>query len=65
MEKYYLKSAWQDHWEEVTQEQFIQAERAAGFYPKHGCGSVATAGFSGGSVMGMVVYGKPSNSRNS
>lgn len=30
---------------EVSREEFIQAERNAGFVPKAGCGDVATAGF--------------------
>ena len=55
-ERYWLKrtgSAWQ----EATQEQFIQAERNAGFRPKSGSG-VATGGFSNGSITGRVTYGE-------
>ncbi|EFU5438376.1 hypothetical protein HT774_004154 [Salmonella enterica] len=38
---------------EVTQEEFISAERAAGFYPKSGSG-VATGGFSCGDIRGRT-----------
>lgn len=58
--KYYLKSDWQEDYAEVTKEQFIKAERAAGFYPK--CSSTdkcATGGFSSGSVSGKVEYADP------
>jgi len=41
---------------EVTQEEFILAERAAGFRPKHGCGPVATGGFGSGGIQGSVRY---------
>jgi hypothetical protein len=41
---------------EVTQEQFILAERNAGFHPKRGCGPVATGGFSNGTIRGIVRY---------
>ncbi|HHA2249955.1 TPA: hypothetical protein ACOEHG_004897 [Enterobacter ludwigii] len=38
---------------EVTQAEFISAERAAGFYPKSGSG-VATGGFSSGDISGRT-----------
>ena len=38
---------------EVTQAEFIRAERAAGFYPKSGSG-VATGGFSYGDICGRT-----------
>lgn len=38
---------------EVTQEEFIAAERAAGFFPKSGSG-VATGGFRCGDVRGRT-----------
>ncbi|MCR3717804.1 hypothetical protein M8453_25040 [Citrobacter freundii] len=38
---------------EVTQAEFIRAERAAGFYPKSGSG-VATGGFGCGDICGRV-----------
>jgi len=44
-------------WQEATEEQFIQAERTAGFFPKSGCG-VATGGFNSGALKGRVTYGK-------
>jgi hypothetical protein len=42
---------------EVTEEDFIRAEREAGFYPKHGCGPVATGGFGTG-VSGFGLGGR-------
>lgn len=42
-------------WQEVTQEEFVAAERGAGFYPKHGCGPVATSSFSAGGQRGTSV----------
>ncbi len=42
-------------WQEVTQEEFVQAERAEGFYPKPGCGPVATSGFGGRSQEGTSI----------
>lgn len=56
-ERYWLRVAGLP-WQEATREQFIQAERAAGLYPKPGCGDVATAGFSAESVEGMVTWGE-------
>lgn len=56
VEKYYLKGSWETEYTEVTQEEFIRAERAAGFHPKYGCGPCATGGFSSGSVSGKVEY---------
>lgn len=54
--KYFLKAEWQKEYQEVTQEEFVQAERSAGFRPKPGCGPCATAGFSSGSISGKVQY---------
>ena len=31
--KFFLKGSWQNEFEEVTREQYIKAERAAGFHP--------------------------------
>ena len=53
--RYFLKADWQNEYQEVTEEQFITAERAAGFRPKYGDG-VATGGFSGRGVSGRVEY---------
>lgn len=42
---------------EVTKEEFIKAERQAGFYPKSGkSDDCATGGFSCGSLSGSVKY---------
>lgn len=38
---------------EVTQAEFIRAERAAGFFPKSGSG-VATGGFGSGDISGRI-----------
>jgi hypothetical protein len=62
MDKYYLKASFQPDWVEVTKEEFIRAERGAGFRPK--CASsdpqymttCATGGFSSGSISGRVQY---------
>ncbi len=51
--KYFLKGDWEEDWKEVTKEEFINAERAAGFRPKSGDG-VATGGFGGNGVSGRV-----------
>jgi len=56
IKRYYLKAGWQKEYEEVTEVQYIEAERAAGFFPKPGCGPIATGGFSRGSVSGKVEY---------
>lgn len=44
-------------WQEATMQQFIKAERGAGFYPKTGDGT-ATASFSGSGVEGRTTYGE-------
>ena len=55
VDKYYLKADFQKEYQEVTKEEFIQAERAAGFNPKYGDG-LATGGFSGNGVSGSIKY---------
>lgn len=44
-------------WQEATIDQFIAAERAAGFHPKTGNG-VATSGFGSGAVEGKTTDGE-------
>lgn len=44
-------------WHEATKDQFIKAERDAGFRPKYGNG-LATSGFGNGSLEGMVTCGE-------
>jgi hypothetical protein len=60
LERYWLKYPGLS-WKEVTQDQFIQAERLAGFHPKVGKG-LATAGFSqeirGRKKQGRITYGQ-------
>lgn len=63
-EKYFLKADWQTEYQEVTKEQWIKAERAAGFRPKLSSDdpdymkTCATGGFSGSGVNGKIVYSK-------
>lgn len=56
---YYLKR--NKRWVQVTEDEFIAAEQRAGFFPKPGCGPVATAGFSygdsGEEIEGRIDYG--------
>jgi len=52
--KYFLKADWQEEYTEVTREQFIAAERAAGFRPKGGGDELATGGFSAGNISGKI-----------
>lgn len=57
---YQLKADHQEHWQTVTLEEFIRAERKAGFVPK--CASTdpkywthpATGGFGSGSIQGRI-----------
>jgi len=51
--KYYLKAFYEETWKEVSQEEFVRAERHAGFRPK-GKSPVATGGFFGGGLQGRV-----------
>ena len=39
---------------QVSKEDWINAERAAGFYPKHGGDGPATGGFSGNGMSGFM-----------
>ena len=41
---------------EVTREEWLTAERRAGFWPTHGGDGPATGGFSGGGVHGRIEY---------
>ena len=56
---YYLNSGPNGRYEEVTMEEFVTAERAAGFHPKDNTqiGKPATGGFRGGNgVNGKIFY---------
>ena len=55
-EHYYLKPDYQTEWNEVSREQFIAAEQAAGFRSKFGPSHPATGGFSGRGMRGRVEY---------
>lgn len=61
--RYYLKAPWQEYWSLVTKEEWIKAERRAGFRPKMSSDDprymqvCATAGFTGPSgISGKVEY---------
>ncbi|KKL87130.1 hypothetical protein LCGC14_1937830, partial [marine sediment metagenome] len=62
MNQCYLKADWQDEWEEVSKEQWIKAERGAGFRPKlyiedsKYMTTCATGGFYGNGVSGKIEY---------
>lgn len=62
LDKYYLKADWQNDWQEVTKEEWIKAERQAGFGPKGVCSDeaymkiCATGGFSGSGFKGKVIH---------
>ena len=61
-EKYFLKADWQTDWTEVTKQEWIKAERAAGFRPKMSSDdprymdTCATGGFSSGNTSGKIEY---------
>lgn len=57
VKKYYLSFHGLE--KEVTKEEFIKAEREAGFYSKFGSDHEATGGFGGGSVSGSIRYEDP------
>lgn len=58
-ERYYLKADYQTEWNEVTREQFIAAEQAAGFRSKFGPNHPATGGFTGRGMRGRVEHPRP------
>lgn len=51
---YWLKADHQKEYVEVTKEEYIRAERAAGFHSKFGPNHPATSAFSGGSMSGRT-----------
>lgn len=58
LNRYYLSSESLPE-KEVTQQEFIRAEQAAGFRSKFGDDHVATGGFTGRGMHGRVVYVDP------
>ena len=60
MTRYFLKADFQSDYQEVTKEEWIKAERAAGFRPKLASDDprymkvCATAGFYGNGVSGKI-----------
>lgn len=55
MYRYYLSTDIHEE-KEVTQEEFIKFERNLGFFPKPGCGPVATGGFSKNGINGRTEW---------
>ena len=55
-ERYYLKADHQTEWNEVTREQFINAEQAAGFHSQFGPNHPATGGFRGSGMRGRIEH---------
>lgn len=53
IEHYFLRADWQDDWQEVSVEQFITAERSAGFGSRFS-DRLATGGFSGRGINGRI-----------
>lgn len=64
MDKYYLKPDWKNEWDEVSREEWIKAERNAGFMPKLSADhpdymkTLATGGFYGKGVGGRIEFDK-------
>lgn len=57
MERYFLSISHVEGSEvEVTRQQWIQAERGAGFWPKDGGNGLATGGFYGAGIHGRIEY---------
>jgi len=60
IDRYYLKADWQEDWQEVSKEKWIQAERNAGFRPKYSSDdprymtTCATSGFGGNGISGKI-----------
>ena len=61
MSKYFLKAdipGIESKWKEVTLEEFVEAEKRAGFRSVyHDHGKSATAGFTGNNIKGKIQYG--------
>lgn len=55
-ERYYLKADFMDEEKEVTKQEYINAEQAAGFHSKFGLNAVATGSFGGGGISGRTEY---------
>ena len=57
--RYFLRHASEDSWTEVTVEEFVRAERMAGFHNTLGRPDLpATSSFGAGPVQGRTVYGE-------
>lgn len=55
---YLLKADWQTEWQKVTKEEWVRAERSAGFRPASGgYDDPATGGFGGHGISGRIKYG--------
>jgi hypothetical protein len=62
IKKYYLSFMGME--KEVTKQEFISAERQAGFYSKFGSDHEATGGFGGGGVSGSIRYEEETKQEN-
>ncbi len=51
---FWLKAPWQDHYQEVSKEEYLKAEAAAGFISKSGPGHPATSSFGYDGVRGQT-----------
>lgn len=54
--RYFLRLGVSEPEREVTRQEYVAAERAAGFYPKPGLGPEATGAFWHGQVEGRIEY---------
>jgi len=57
MKRYWLRVSTLP-WQKATKEQFIEAERKAGFRSSSGYGEVATNSFIGGGIQGRTTCGE-------
>jgi len=53
--RHFLKASFHTRWVEVTKEQWLAAERSAGFQPEPGYGEYATAGFGTDNISGRYT----------
>ena len=61
VEKYYLKADFMDEEREVSKQEYINAEQAAGFRSKFGTNAVATGSFGAAGISGRTEYADETN----
>jgi hypothetical protein len=55
--RYFVAIGKNSRWQEVTKEDYVRAERQAGFYPTYGPDSEpCTGGFGTGAIQGTLCY---------